>query len=256
MPNTNMETPSNPPSNKKKKKKRTSFKGQNNNSDPQNRGNQPRNNVQSNNKKRKPDQPLDGNKRSRTNDYRAPEDRVVYLPSKKLKDQFALPFAPVQNGLRDDKGEIVEKPLGGPLGLLDYFVDSTRTTAGRAAITNLCGDYGNAMCVAHVLTRTVGGVDKGTAAFSLRLLLEENVKAILSASLDVGLKILSDRMKWDPNDEELRRRLKNFNTDEFFALWAQRRKEYENRLSQLDESRRSKTSTPNVDSNMDVESDL
>jgi len=63
-------------------------------------------------------------------------------------------------------------------------------------------------------------------------------------------------MKWDTTNEELVQRLKNFNSDQFFILWQQHRKDYESRLSALDESRRSKNSNSNIGSNMELDSDV
>jgi hypothetical protein len=249
------------PSNKKagKKKKTTGNPPTNRQDGSQGPSGKAFNNVNTNKNqqgKRKQSQPEGTNKRPKPNDYKAPEDRVIYLAQKRLKERFSLePFAPVRNGLRDELGEISERPKGGPLGFLEYVVESYGNPNGKKALLNLFSDSKGIFAVAHVLVRTVGSIDSSVVAHTLRFLSETEVGDILSGSLELGLQLLKTKLDWDPSDQELQRRLKNFDPTKVFELSKASHADYIRRQSDEEERRRTnrKTSSQGDTSVMDVD---
>jgi len=242
---------------KKKKSKKTTGSTTNKRSDNQGPTGNPSNSVNTNKEnqgKRKRSQPEGVSKKTRPNDYKAPEDRVIYLAQKRLKERFALePFAPVRNGLRNEKGEISERPMGGPLGFLEYLVESIQTKSGKEALLNLFENREGILAVAHVLVRTIGSVDSSVAAHTLRFLSETEVGDILSGDLDLGLKLLNSRLKWTPTDVELLRRLKTFNAQELIEKSKTSHSDYIRRQSEEEERRRLNRKNPDQEDIPDMD---
>jgi hypothetical protein len=129
--------------------------------------------------------------------------------------------------------------MGGPLGFLEYVVESLGTQKGRSSLLKRFKDRDGCVAVAHILVRCVGSIDPSVAADTLRFLSESEVNEILSGSIDLGLKLLQTEFQWDPLDKELQGRLKNFNPAEVFQKFQKAHSDYVSRQSAETERRRS-----------------
>jgi len=143
----------------------------------------------------------------------------------------------------------MERPQGGPLGLLEHLVSSLRSTSGREKLLALFGAPDNKEAEAHmwaylnVVLQTVGGVDVDVAAYRVRSFGKDEVDRLFSSPLTLGLELLQTKDKWVVGHELLVARIKSFDQGKFLSLHSKYHDAFCHRKVMAQEKKNSKKKT-------------
>jgi hypothetical protein len=133
-------------------------------------------------------------------DYQDPRNRVVTVPNRQLKEKFALNTCPVRDGLRNEKGEVVTKPRGGPYGLAEWVLESLQSKKGNALMQKIFQSSDNCYGALRALVSFIGTVDYDAMIYLLRSIPVEEINRIFNASIENGFKVLEEIFKIDPKE--------------------------------------------------------
>jgi hypothetical protein len=132
-----------------------------------------------------------------------PSELIIRVTRKDEKKRFALPFAPVRDGVRTKEGDISKYPQGGPLGILEGIISDLCKVRGRNRLKELYKSDETILSLVKVLVSFVASIDAKVAAQTVRVLDEDLLGRVMQHSLEPGLQVLEKQFKWEISHELL-----------------------------------------------------
>jgi hypothetical protein len=182
----------------------------------------------------------------------APSERIIPLELSDLKKKFHLASCPVKEGLRDEKGQVLERPSGGPYGLAEWILHSSDSSKGLKVLENR-GLQNDAQVhsALKVLSCYIGAKDLDAVGFLYRRYDAKKINDVWASDFELGLELLKTWFKLSDTDLAELSKFKSFKRKSWTVQWHTARDKYLKTISM----RQAKTGEDDVNvQNMDVDS--